>query len=130
MKSERGFTVIELLIFFVVLVVLGGFFFFQKADLEAIHSDQQNKTAINNFYHALTKVYYPEHQYYPSNIDADTLPTVNPEMFKDAFGFVVNEDGSDYHYEGIDCTSDGQCQSFRLTADMSKEAEYVKTPAE
>lgn len=32
-----------------------------------------------------------------------------------------------YHYDATDCDMEGKCKSYKLRADMAREAEYVKT---
>jgi len=130
MKKEDGFTVIELIIFFVILVVLGAFFWIQKVDLESSFDDQQRKTAINSIYYNLTKVYYPENGYYPSELDPEKLTAVDPDLFIDPYGLTFGETDSDYSYEGINCNNKGQCKDFRLTSLMEKEATYTRNAIE
>ena len=127
MKKESGFTVIELIIFFVILVVLGAFFWIQKVDLESSFDDQSRKTAINSIYYNLTEVYYPKNGYYPSSISPEKLTAIDPELFIDPYGLTFGDPDSDFAYEGINCSNEGRCQDFRLSSNMEKESEYIRT---
>lgn len=125
MKNEKGFTAIELVVFIVVLAVLAAFFIIQKLDLDSTYADQHRKTAINAMYYSLTDVYFPGHNYYPSEIKEDTLKAIDPELLNDIFGVPIYESGSEYKYEGLDCDGAGKCAGFKLTADLEKEADYI-----
>jgi type II secretory pathway pseudopilin PulG len=126
MKRQDGFTVIELVIFFVILVVLATFFIIQKFDLDSSYSDQTRKIAINSMYYSLSDVYYKEHGFYPNQIEEDTLKAVDPDLLTDPWGLTIGDPDSEYQYEGLDCDNNGQCQKFKLTADLEKEADYIK----
>ncbi|MDR1196975.1 MAG: type II secretion system GspH family protein [Candidatus Nomurabacteria bacterium] len=126
MKREDGFTVIELVIFFVILAVLAVFFVIQKLDLDASYKDQDRKIAVNAMYYSLTEVFYEENRYYPSEIEDDTLWAIDPELLYDPWGIFVGEADGDYRYEGLDCDNNGRCKKFKLTAELEKEAEYVR----
>jgi len=126
MKNEKGFTAIELVIFIVILTILAVFFVLQKIDLDASYADQQRKVSINAMYYSLTDVYYVEHGYYPSEIEKDTLKAIDPELLYDVFGTPIYESGSEYIYQGLACNGSGQCENFKLTAQLEKEADFVK----
>jgi prepilin-type N-terminal cleavage/methylation domain-containing protein len=137
--DDRGFTVIELVIAFVVLAVLAAFFAIQHNDLLSAHRDEQRKTAINAMYYNLTEVFYKDHKYYPRVISRDNLTGIDPAMFTDPDGFILNGDncadvdGNDatgycsYHYESLNCNGNGECQAFKLSADMEREATFEKS---
>ena len=127
MKKEAGFTVIELIIFFAILIVLGVFFWIQKVDLESSFDDQLRKTSINSIYYNLTEIYYPENNSYPDILDMDKLTAIDPELFIDPYGFTFGEADSDYSYEGLNCNNEGKCKDFRLSSQMEKESEYIRT---
>jgi prepilin-type N-terminal cleavage/methylation domain-containing protein len=126
MKQQRGFTVIELLVTIVVVVVAATVFMMQKNDIERGNRDTQRKTAINAMYYSLEKVYFKEHGYYPMNIGKKTLPSVDPELFKDPDDKKLGEYGSNYRYEPTSCQN-SQCKGYTLRADLEKEQDYVKT---
>jgi type II secretory pathway pseudopilin PulG len=128
MKQEHGFTVIEAIVAIVVLAVVGSFFFIQRNDLETSAHDQARKTAINSMYYGLTEVFYKENDYYPTAIDSNVLRSVAPELFTDQQGLVINSPEGEYFYEGVNCDIDGRCKSFKLTAKLEREAEYVRRP--
>lgn len=125
-KNEKGFTVIELVIAIVVLTTLTVFFIIQKTDLESTYYDQQRKTAINAMYYSLTDVYFPEHGYYPSSIEENTLKALDPDMLTDPYGTPIYEENSEYRYEGLNCDGEGKCKQFKLTVELEKEPEFVK----
>lgn len=126
MKHSRGFTVIELV---VVLVLAGiGFALFvtQKADVDAAARDGQRKTAINAMYYSLEEVYYAEKEYYPQEIDSKTLRAIDPALFTDPDGLHIGNPLSTYRYEGTDCSIEGHCKHYKLSASLEREAEYIK----
>ncbi len=126
MRRTRGFTVIELI---VVLVVAGiGFTLFvtQKANIDAAARDDKRKTAINAMYYSLEEVYYAEKGYYPQEIDSKTLRAIDPALFADPDGLKLGDPLSTYHYEGTDCSNDGHCKHYTLSASLEREAEYTK----
>lgn len=126
MKSSRGFTVIELLIVVVFFAAASILFFVQKNHVELAARDDARKTAINAMYYSLEEVYYKQHGSYPRTINADTLPSVDPDLFKDPSGVKIGESDSDYRYEGLNCNGDS-CKSYTLRADLETEADFVKT---
>lgn len=126
MKSSRGFTVIELLIVVAFFAAASILFFVQKNHVELAARDDARKTAINAMYYSLEEVYYKQHGSYPRTINADTLPSVDPDLFKDPNGVKIGESDSDYRYEGLDCNGDS-CKSYTLRADLETEADFVKS---
>lgn len=144
-QSQRGFTVFELLLSFVILTILTVFFVMQRGEWEATARDQMRKTAINAFYYALTEDFFARNQYYPTEISRDNLKSVDPQLFTDPTGYTLHGDNCvytdfddeqategicDYHYEAKDCSGDGKCKSFVLTADMETEDQFQKTSPE
>lgn len=142
-KDERGYTVIELVVVIVVLAVLAIFFIIQKDDLSTTYYDQQRKTAINAMYYSLTDVYFPEHGYYPTSIEEDTLKAIDPNLLIDIYGIPIyktendsentEEDGTEeeaqeceYKYEGLNCDGEGRCKQFKLSVELEKEPEFIK----
>lgn len=126
MKSSRGFTVIELVIVVAFFAAASILFFVQKNHVELAARDDARKTAINAMYYSLEEVYYKQHGSYPRTINADTLPSVDPDLFKDPSGVKIGESDSDYRYEGLNCNEDS-CKSYTLRADLETEADFVKT---
>jgi prepilin-type N-terminal cleavage/methylation domain-containing protein len=142
MRRQSGFTIIELLVAFVVLATLAVFFAVQRHDLEVASRDQTRKTAINAMYYNLTEVFYAENKYYPETISRSNLKAIDPALFTDPTDVTLNgnhcdytntdgEEATDgdcnYHYTASDCNEKGECQKFKLTADMEAEAEYSKS---
>lgn len=140
-KSDSGFTLIELILAFLVLVTLAVFFVIQRNDVEASSRDQIRKAAINSMYYALTEDFYKTHNYYPITISRDNLKSVDPAIFTDPSGYTLNGDqctytsiddkqaidgDCEYFYQAENCTNDGKCKEFKLTASLEKEGDYHK----
>ncbi len=126
MREKKGFTLIEIMIvgaFAALLVVL---FFIQKANVDAMNRDEDRRTAINAMYYALEEYFYPTNGYYPSEINEDNLPVVDPQLFTDPSGVVLGVDGSTYSYEPANCNSENQCKEYILRAQLEKEDAYIK----
>jgi type II secretory pathway pseudopilin PulG len=126
MKRSQGFTVIEIIVAILFLGVATTILFVQKANLSATQRDDQRKTAINAMYYNLEEVFFEKNGYYPSKIDGKVLRAMDPALFTDPKGVKMDSQGASYHYEGLNCTNDN-CKAYRLSADMEKEASYVKT---
>jgi len=131
--SQRGFTVIELIVVAVVLIIAGALIYFQVANSTVTHQDEQRKTAINAMYYALEEVYYPAHKSYPEKISSDVLKSVDPALFTDPSGFTLGKDDAstslvspNYHYDATGCDTAGNCKGYTLRSDMAKEAQYEK----
>jgi len=127
MKRSHGFTVIELIVVIVFVAAAATLLFIQRNNLQASHRDDQRKTAINAMYYSLEEVYYAKNGFYPSKIDSKTLPSVDPDLFTDPDDTLMNETGAEYHYTGLNCGTDNHCKSYKLTADMEREATYTKS---
>ena len=126
MKSSRGFTVIELVAVITVLLAASVIFFIQKNGVEVAARDEQRKTAINAMYYSLEEVYLKQHAAYPRSLTSDTLPSVDPNLFKDPNGVKIGESDSNYRYEPTNCDGD-VCKSYTLRTSLENEADYVKT---
>lgn len=126
MKRSSGFTIIELATVLVALLIGGLLFYSGSATANAAAHDTQRKVAINAMYYNLEEAYYPAHSYYPSTIDSKTLRAMDPTLFTDPSGIKLNTAGSTLHYKALDCDTNGHCKSYRLSADLQREAEYVK----
>jgi len=125
MKRAQGFTVIEIIIVVAFLGFAATLLLIQRSDLLASQRDNQRKTAINAMYYNLEEVYYAKYGYYPSKIDSPTLGAMDPALFTDPDGTKMNDSDAEYHYDATNCQN-GQCKSYKLTADMEKEATYTK----
>lgn len=125
-KLQNGFTVIEILIVTGLLLFASVVFFTQKNSVESAARDEARKTTINTLYHTLESVYYPEHKSYPRTISKDSLPTVNPDTFKDTNGVAIGEGESEYRYEPTGCSDDGACTGYALRAILEREDDFVK----
>lgn len=126
MKDKKGFTVLELMVVGAFAALLLVIFFIQKANVEAMDRDDARKTAINAMYYALEEYYYPKYGYYPSDIDEEVLPVIDPELFTDPFGTNLGIDGSSYSYEVANCDSNNHCREYTLRANLEKEDTYIK----
>lgn len=125
-SSQRGFTVLELIIAIVFVLIAGTVFYVQKRDLEVQARDSARKTAINAIYYNLEDVYYAANHTYPQKLTADQLKGLDPSTLKDPEDVAIGEQNSDYSYDPKDCT-DGKCKSYTLRANLEHEADYTKT---
>ena len=126
MKKEYGFTAIEISVIIAILLIIGIFFLLQRNNLESTTRDQQRKIAINSMYYGLKEVFYKENKFYPTSISSENLKSVDPKLFEDMNGVKIGDIGSEYFYEGINCDMNGKCKSFKLIANMEKEAVYIR----
>lgn len=126
MKSSRGFTVIELVIVIVVIAVASAVFFVQKNHVEIAARDETRKTSINALYYSLEEVYFVQHKSYPRVINAEVLPSVDPELFKDPSGVKIGESTSNFRYEALNCDGDA-CKGYTLRSTLENEDDYIKT---
>lgn len=120
MKRNTGFTIIELVTALTLVCIVGTLIIVQKNDIDTSARDKQRKTALNALYYGLTEGYYKQNKGYPVSIKAETLPYVDPALFK-----TVGDDTNRVRYIGRDC-QDGACQGFELRVKLEKEAEYKK----
>lgn len=126
MNVKKGFTIIEATIVGAFAALLVIIFFLQKANVDAMNRDDDRKTAINAMYYALEEYYYPKYGYYPSEINEDVLPVIDPQLFTDPFGANVGTETSTYSYEPANCNTANECQDFILRANLEKEDTYIK----
>ena len=129
MKSSRGFTVIELIVVVALFAVASVVFFVQKNHVETAARDEARKTSINAMYYSLEEVYFKAYSAYPRTLTAETLPSVDPEQFKDPQDVKIGESQSDFRYEGLNCNGD-LCKGYTLRADLENEDDFVKTNRE
>jgi type II secretory pathway pseudopilin PulG len=125
MKYTRGFTVLELLIVVVLLLGASMLFFIQKNNVELSARDETRKTSINAMYYSLEEVYFKQNNAYPRTINAETLPSVDPNLFKDPNGVKISEAGSNYSYEASDCSASA-CKAYTLRTTLQNEDDYIK----
>lgn len=125
MKRAQGFTVIEVIVVAVFIGLAGVLLLMQRNDLAASQRDNQRKTAINAMYYNLEEVYYAKNGYYPSKIDDTVLTAMDPKLFTDPDEAKINDTDAEYHYDASNCQNN-KCKSYKLTADMEKEATYTK----
>ena len=126
MKSSRGFTVIELVIVVGLLLVASVVFFVQKNQVEVAARDEARKTSINAMYYSLEEVYFKQNQSYPRTINAEVLPSVDPNLFKDPSGVKIGEANSNYRYEPYNCDGD-RGKNYTLRTILENEDDYVKS---
>jgi len=126
MKRSQGFTVIEIIVVILFLATASILLFIQRGNLAAQQRDTQRKTAINAMHYNLEEVFYAKNGYYPAKIDSTTLTAMDPSLFTDPDGTAMNAQWSEYHYTTSNCDND-KCKSYKLSADLEKEATYTKT---
>ena len=126
MKSSRGFTVIELVIVVGLLLVASVVFFVQKNQVEVAARDEARKTSINAMYYSLEEVYFKQNQSYPRTINAEILPSVDPNLLKDPSGVKIGEGASNFRYEPLNCTNDS-CKGYSLRTTLENEDDFIKT---
>lgn len=125
-SSTKGFTVIELIFIIVLVAAASVIFFLQKNNLETAARDDTRKVAINAMYYSLEEVYFKENGHYPRTINSTTLPSVDPELFKDPYGVELGKSDSNYRYEPVDCTGDA-CARYTLRSVLENEDDFIKT---
>ena len=124
-NHSPGFTVIELIVSIVFLLAAGLIFMWQFNNLKTSYRDDQRRTAINSIYYSLEEVYHKQNGYYPSEINDDTLASIDKQILIDPNGNKLGTAESDYRYEPTKC-QDNKCQSYSLRADLQNEADYVR----
>ncbi|MBO7664737.1 type II secretion system protein [Candidatus Saccharibacteria bacterium] len=125
MKRKSGFTILEIIIVAVFATLLLILFFVQKANVDAMHRDEQRKEAINAMYYAIEEAYYPAHGYYPDSISEANIKVIDPALWTDPFGYNLGEEGTSYFYEPANCV-EGKCKEYILRAELEKEDFYIK----
>lgn len=123
--ENLGFTVLELVVALVVLITIAILGFVNIHDLQASNRDKTAKTDINVLYFQL-KAFHQTNNYYPRDLTTDTLPGLAPEVLKDSSGIEINQFGSEYSYQPINC-KDSECKSYQLKAQLEKEPTYEKS---
>lgn len=123
--KQRGFTVIELLVFFVILIVGGILFWTYKNDVESLSRDDKRRTAINAMHYSLEDAFYAKNKYYPQSINETNLTTMDKSHFTDPNGNVLGTSESNYRYEPTGCEKE-KCTGYTLRADLEREGDYIK----
>lgn len=126
LSRQSGFTAVELVIAVIVAVFISSLFMVQRNDTRARGEDNLAKANANAIHYYLEDIYYAAKKGYPEKLSADTLKGLDPNSLKDVNGKQINDKDSLYHYQPADCTN-GICEGYRLTVDLEKEADYVKT---
>ncbi len=126
MNKQKGFTVIELIVVAMFLIAAGIVLLFQWQKVERENLNNQKKTAINAMYYSLEESFYKNNGYYPEQLSAEALKTMDPELLKDPYGLSIGETDSDYRYEPADCQN-GKCKKYTLRALLDGEEDFVKT---
>ncbi len=125
MRKKSGFTILELIIVIAFLGLAVALFFIQKSNLDAMDRDKQRKTAINAMYYSLEESFHVDNGYYPEEISDKNLKTLDPALFTDPWGFLINTEGSTYRYDPTGCV-DGKCSSYTLRAMLETEDIFTK----
>lgn len=126
MRSEHGFTIIEMLVTVVLLSVVGAIAFERYSTVQAIHRDQDRKIAINAMHYNLEEIVKPTLGGYPRSLTTAQLKAMDKNLLKDPQGTLVGQSTSDYRYEPTGCNGGDVCTSYSLRADLENEADFVK----
>lgn len=91
LKSQKGFTIIELLIVIAIIAILAGLVLNNFQGAQAKARDTQRVTDVNNI-HSKLEEYYNENNAYPQTFTAATFPGVDAESLNDpdGNGVVIN----------------------------------------
>ena len=125
-QMSKGFTVIEIIFVALIAGFAGVIFFVQKNNIQTVANDNERKIAINAMYYSLEEVFFAKNGYYPQNISADNLPSVDPKLFKDPSGNEINTKNSDYTYTPSNCENN-KCKEYQLKTTLENEADYIKS---
>ena len=125
MHKKSGFTVLELIVVIAFLTLGVILFFVQKTNLDAMDRDERRKIAINAMYYSLEESFYADNSYYPEEISDRNLKTLDPSLFTDPWGHLINTEGATYRYEPTGCT-DSKCLSYTLRAMLETEDIFTK----
>lgn len=123
-KQQSGFTIIELLVFIAVITAVGLFVLSNIRSTRAQNRDSDRKNDINTLTYQLEKS-YEANKFYPKELSTSTLKGVSEDSLKDDSGVQINSIGSQYQYKPSGCDKE-KCKSYKLTAQLEKEAPYTK----
>jgi len=145
-KSDKGFTIVELLIVIVVIGLLAGLVLNTFQGAQARARDTERKTDIDALNTQL-EAYHGLYQHYPSGSATDTtcldgatscalgvaiFPGFDVDALTEPGGDAINvvaatptPAGGDYYYFPTGCVS-GACTSYTLYANLEEEADYVE----
>ena len=128
MRSDsraHGFTIVELILVLLIFTTTAFILLWQQSSLSQGYRDDQKKTDINAIYYGLEESFYKENGYYPLAIKSERLRTVDAARLKDPDGNMIGSGASSYRYQPERCDQD-RCQGFTLSADLEREASFVK----
>lgn len=123
-NRQDGFTIIELLIFILIIAVVGLVGVTNVRIWRAEKRDRAAKIDINATAFQLES-FYEKNGFYPNALSDNALKGISPDNLKDASSKKANEPSSAYIYKPQDCV-ETKCKSFILSADLEREALYVK----
>jgi Tfp pilus assembly protein PilE len=127
MNTSAGFSTIELIALFLLLGFLAVVGYDRYDAVQSVHRDQARKVAINSIHQNLEEVVKPKLGGYPRIIAASQLTAMDKSLLTDPHGKVLGKNTSDYRYEPTGCNGGDICRSYKLSADLEKEADYVKS---
>ena len=121
------FSPLEMLGALLFLVAIGSIFYSQDTALRTFHRDEARRTAINAIHYNLKEVVQPALKGYPSTLNEKQLSSMNSDHLRDPNGVMINQLGSDYHYEPTGCNGGVLCSGYTLRADLEREVDFIKT---
>lgn len=128
MNTSFKFSTVELISLFLLLGFLAIVGYDRFDAIQSVHRDQDRKIAINTIKHNLEEVVKPKIGGYPRVLSAAQLSAMDKSLLTDPRGNVLGTRNSDYRYQPTGCNGSDICSSYKLVADLEKEADYVKSP--
>lgn len=116
-KSQKGFTIIELLIVIVVIGILAALVLNAFGNIQERARDTERKSDINSI-HTQLELSYADNSSYPATIDTTVLPDLNAEAL------VAPNAGETYAYAPAPAgctTAAGTCTSYTLSATLEED---------